>query len=293
MKAVNIALELALLGAGLPGLLSAIDLQPDTLKAWGEYIRNADSRMQPRLDSRQPFLWSDESPDRSRRLRRGETLVVPLTGHGTQSVANGLIHDWIGATFIPNATVEDLMAVVHDYNKYKDVYKPVVADSKVLACTEADQRFSMVWQHKILFVDAAVEGRYQAHDFFVGGRRGYNIANTTLVQEIVSYGQSGEHRLPPGQGNGFIWRLHSIARYEERDGGVYLEIEAIALTRDIPPSLRWLVNPVVNHLSINSLATTLRQTRDAVNSRARRPEQHASCAIAGRGSRNGGLGGTD
>ncbi|MGB7760807.1 MAG: hypothetical protein WBL61_13320, partial [Bryobacteraceae bacterium] len=76
MKAVNIALELALLGAGLPGLLSAIDLQPDTLKAWGEYIRNADSRMQPWLDSRQPFLWSDESPDRSRRLRRGETLVV-------------------------------------------------------------------------------------------------------------------------------------------------------------------------------------------------------------------------
>ncbi len=293
MKVANITLELALLGACLPGLVSAIDLQPETLKAWGDYMRSADSRMQSRLDGQRPFLWSDEAPGRSQRLRRGETLVAPVAGHGTQSVADGLIHDWIGATFIPNAKIEDLLAVVHDYDRYKQFYKPVVADSKVLACTETDQLFSMVWQHKILFVNAAIEGRYQAHDFFVDARRGYNIANTTQVQEIEDYGQSGERRLPPGHGNGFIWRLHSIARYEERDGGVYLELEAIALTRDIPPSLRWVVNPVVNHLSINSLMTSLRQTNDAVNSRSQRPEQLASCAIGGRGAGNGGPGGTD
>jgi hypothetical protein len=70
--------------------------------------------------------------------------------------------------------------------------------------------------------------------------------------------------LPPGTGNGFIWRIRSVARYEERDGGVYLELEAMALTRDIPASLAWMANPIVNHLSINSLTTTLRQTRDAV-----------------------------
>jgi hypothetical protein len=42
-----------------------------------------------------------------------------------------------------------------------------------------------------------------------------------------------------------VWKrfhlaTHSIARYEERDGRVYLELQAIALTRDIPASLRWL-----------------------------------------------------
>lgn len=72
-------------------------------------------------------------------------------------------------------------------------------------------------------------------------------------------------------------RIHSIARYEERDGGVYFELEAIALTRDIPASLAWMVKPVVNHLSINSLTTTLRQTRDAVISQTARPERIASC----------------
>jgi hypothetical protein len=280
MKAAKITIKLTLLAAGFPGLLSAIELQPDTLKAWEDYIRSADSSMQTRLDGHRPFLWTDEEPGRGARLQHGEILVSPVTGRGTQSVAGGLIHHWLGAAFIPKATIDGLLTVVHDYNRYKEFYGPVVADSKVLACTQADQRFFMVWQHRVLFVNAAIEGQYQARDFAVDARRGYNVTGTTQVREIESYGKDGEHFLPPGQGNGYIWRMHSIARYEERDGGVYLELEAIALTRPIPPSLRWLVSPVVNHLSINSLTTSLSQTRDAVVSLPQSPQRTASCTIS-------------
>lgn len=282
MKALSIPLGIAFLTGMLPGLSHAIDLQPATLKAWDEYIESVDAGMQARLDGQRKFLWTDEEPDRISRLQRGKTLVAPVVGHGTQSVPNGLIHHWIGAVFIPNATIRTLLAVVHDYDRYKDFYKPVVADSKTIACSSEDQRFSMVWQHRVLFINAAIAGEYRAHDVVVDPRRGYNIATTTEVREIESYGQGGEHFLAPGQGNGFIWRLQSIARYEERDGGVYLELEAIALTRDIPASLRWLVSGVVNHLSINSLATTLRQTREAVSSLPAGPERLASCGDSGR-----------
>ncbi len=278
MRSAKIPLGLALLAAGVPGLLGAIELQPATLKAWDDYVQNAALRMQTRLDGRHRFLWIDEEPGRRAHLQRGEILVAPVAGHGAQTVPDGLIHDWIGATFIPNATLDELFAVVHDYGRYKDYYRPVVADSKVMACTAAEQRFSMVWQHKIMFVNAAIEGRYQAHDFTVDARRGYSIASTTAVREIEAYGQSGERLLPDGEGNGFIWRMHSIARYEERDGGVYLELEAIALTRDIPPSLRWMVNPVVNHLSVNSMTTSLRQTRSAVQGVTASRATLSSCA---------------
>ncbi len=178
----------------------------------------------------------------------------------------GLIHHWIGAVFIPGATLTSLRAIFRDYESYKEYYKPVVADSKRLPCNGADERFSMIWQHRVLFVSAAIEGQYQIHHVEVDPRRGYSIATTTQMREIESYGQPDERYLAPGQGNGFIWRMHSIARYEERGGGVYLEVEAIALTREIPGSLRWLVSPIVNHLSINSLTTTLQQTRHAVQS---------------------------
>ncbi len=177
-----------------------------------------------------------------------------------------MIHDWIGAAFIPNATIQRLFRVVHDYNRYKDFYKPVVADSKTLACSAEDQEFFMLWQRRVLFLNAALEGRYQSHDVVVDARRGYTVAETVKVQEVEDYGRTGQHLLPPDTGTGLIWRLRSIARYAERDGGVYLELEVVALTRDIPASLRWLVGPVVNRLSTNSLTATLRQTRDAVTS---------------------------
>jgi hypothetical protein len=284
MKAVSWPFAPAMLAVSAPMLLNAIELEPSTLQAWNDHIRVAGSRMQARLNGRQPFLWADEVAGRCARLRRGEILVGPVSGRGTQSAPNGLIHDWIGAVFIPNRTVEGLLAVVHDYDRYKEFYKPVVADSKALACMENQHKFSMVWQRRVLFVNAAIESQYQAYDFVVDERRGYSITATTRLQEIEGYGHGDAHLLPPDQGNGFIWRLHSIVRYEERDGGLYLELEAIALTRDIPASLGWVVKPMVNHLSIASLATSLRQTRDAVNSLAVLPDRSGSCAVERRSS---------
>lgn len=256
--------SLCLIAYGAPQLLGAMELQASTIKAWDEYVRSAEARTQARAGSMRPFLWIDESPERRAEVERGEVIVAPVVGHGTQSVPDGLIHDWIGAVFIPHATIESLSRVLHDYNRYKDIYKPAVADSETLGCRGGNPEFAMVWQRRVLFVHAAIEGQYVAQDVALGPRRGYTVADTTKMQEIENYGRAKQRLLPPGEGRGFIWRLHSIARYEETDRGVYLELEAIALTRDIPASLAWLVSPVVNHLSMNSLTTTLRQTRQAV-----------------------------
>ncbi len=243
-----------------------VDLKTATLHEWNEYVRAADGRMRERAAGVSPYLWTDESPVRKARVLQGEIVVAPVERHGTQSVAGGLIHDWVGAAFIPNATIADLFRVVHDYDRYKEYFAPVVAESKTIAATDTDQEFSMVWQRHILFINAAMQGRYQAHDVTVDARHGFNIASSAEVREIEEYGHAGQRLLPPDTGNGFIWRMHSISRFEERDGGVYLEIEAIALTRDIPAALHFMVSPVVNRLSVNSLTETLRQTRDAVKS---------------------------
>jgi len=252
--------------AAAPASAGASDLKPETLNAWNEYVRSVDSRMKDRLEGKTSFLWTDESADRRQRLRRGETPVSPVPSHGTQKVPNGLIHHWIGGIFIPGATIDSLSTVLQNYSAYKDVYKPVVVDSKNLGCKPAEPRFWMLWQTKILFITAAIEGQYQAHHVQIDSRRGYDISDSIQVQEIENYGHAGQRLLPDGTGNGYIWRMHSIARYEQRGGGVDLELEAIVLTRDIPASVRWLVYPIVNHLSMNSLTTTLQQTRDAVSS---------------------------
>jgi len=282
MRVLKVLSSLCLIAGGVPGLLGAAELQPGTVRAWEEYVRSAENRIQTRGDSGRPFLWIDESPERRAQVQRGEVVVAPVIGHGTKSVQDGLIHDWIGAVFIPNATAESLSRVLHDYEKYKDIYKPVVTDSRTLGCRNENEEFAMVWQRKVLFVNAAMEGHYLARDIVLDARHGYNVADMTSAREIEDYGHANQRLLPPDQGKGFLWRLHSIARYEETDGGVYLELEAIALSRDIPASVAWLVNPVVNHLSMNSLTTTLRQTREAVSGLPKNLETASVCQPRGR-----------
>ena len=256
---------LALIVAILPAALArSAELKPATLQEWNEYVHKSTIS----ADKSKTFLWIDESADRQARVQHGEVLVAPVIGRGTQSVQDGLIHDWIGGVFIPGASVQDVRAVLNAYDHYKDIYKPVVTDSKAIPCDGVDQSFSMVWKRHVMFVTAAMQARYLAHEATIDQRHGYSIVDAIEIQQIENYGHRNERALPPDTGNGFIWRIRSIVNYEERDGGLYLQIEAIALTRGIPSSIEWMVRPVVGRLSIDSLAATLGQTRDAVIKRS-------------------------
>ena len=249
-----------------PGLSCAAELQPETLAAWNHYIEQAKMRMNLRLDAGSHFLWLDEESDRARRVRRGEILVAPVNGSGRTEVPNGLIHDWIVAAFFPDTTIEKVFVTTGEYACYKDFYKPTVVESKLLSTDGSESSFSLRWLKKALFVTTVMDGDYKAYYLRRSEKSRYGFVWSTRIQDVVNDGQSSELKLPPGTGSGFIWRLFSISRFEERDGGVYVELEAIALSRGVPPGLGWLVNPVVSRLSQSSLVTFFSQTREAVRS---------------------------
>jgi hypothetical protein len=252
-----------------PTLTHAAELKPETIKAWDEYIRGANARMAGRVHGAH-FLWTDESPDRLNRVRQGEVVVSHAGERAPQNVAHGLIHDWIGAAFIPNVRIDDLFSVVRDYGRYKDFYRPSVVDSKPLPqAGEKDERvsgdrFSMVLLNQSLFLKKALESEYQSSYIKVDGRRWYGVSYSTRIQEIENFGRAAQRKLPPDTGSGLIWRLYSFSRFEERDGGVYVEMEAIALSREIPFSVRWMVEPIVRRVSRSSILTSLNQTSEAV-----------------------------
>jgi hypothetical protein len=181
-------------------------------------------------------------------------------------VPSGLIHHWIGAAFIPNTKLDNVLGVVRDYGRYKDYYNPTVIDSRTIRHAPEADRFSTLLMNKALFLKIALENECESFYVQAGPGKWYSTATTVRVQEIEDYGQASEHKLPSGEGSGYIWRLHGITRYEEGDGGVYMEIEAMALSREIPAGMRWVVDPVVRRVSKGSLITSLRQTRGAVSS---------------------------
>jgi hypothetical protein len=245
---------------------SAAQLSNETLQAWQDYVRSANLRMEDRLHGRRPFLWVDESTDRSRRVGAGEIVVSPVSDHSPVKVPKGLIHDWIGAALIPNATLEDILGLVQDYDRYKEFYKPLVIDSKSLGGDGADYRFSLLMLNKSLFSKTALASEWLDRYRRVDEKRWYSVACSTRVEEIEEYGSPGERKLPLDEGSGYIWRLYSFSRFEQRDDGVYVELEVIALSRDIPGALRWLIDPIVRRVSRGSLLTSLMETRSAVKS---------------------------
>jgi hypothetical protein len=58
----------------------------------------------------------------------------------------------------------------------------------------------------------------------------------------------------------FLWRLHIYWRLEEKDGGIYLELEVIALSRSVPAIIPWFVNPPLNSVPKAYLSNCLNAT---------------------------------
>lgn len=239
----------------------AAELNPTTLSAWNDYVQAQNLRVAE--SSQAAFLWSDQSPDRISRLREGEILVAPK-GDNPKVVPHGLIHHWIGAVFLPNTNLDDVLKVVRDYDNYKEFYAPNVKESSLLHRTGTNDAFSLVMLNKAVVAKFALDAEFENSYAALDNNRWYSVAYSTRIREIEEYGQPDQHALAPNTGHGFIWRLYSVSRFEQRDGGVYVELETVALSRDMPTALQWVVNPVVRRVSKGSLLVSLQKTQKAV-----------------------------
>jgi hypothetical protein len=141
-----------------------------------------------------------------------------------------------------------------------------------LGSEENADRFSMLLMQKVLFVTAATKGEYETRYVQVDAKRWYSISKSTRLQSIENFGQPDMRELPPDHGPGYVWRLFTFTKFEESDGGVFIELEAVGLSRDVPMLVRWLVDPIVEHLPKNSLEATLDETRTAVVARNKRDD---------------------
>ncbi len=250
-----------------PAQSNANELKEQTLAEWNDYVHSACLRTEERAED-SPFLHISEVPERRDRARAGEIIVWREGDRERARVPHGLIHDWTGAVFIPKATIADVFAVARDYDHYAEIYKPAVLEARGRGSEGDDDSFSMLLVQKVLFVTAAVQGEYETQYSRVDAKHWYSISQSTRLQAVEGFGQADMRVLPPDRGPGFIWRLYSFTRFEESDGGVYVEVEALALSRDVPAMLRWLVDPVVDHLPRDSVRETLEKTRNAVLERA-------------------------
>ena len=269
-----------LLGLGVltppqPEVLSA-DLTPETVEGFNRYVAATESRIDAELKRPQAFLYLDglREPQRGQALallRRGEIYMERLQAHDASGrdlkTPDGLIHHWIGAVFVPCARLKQTLELVENYDRHENIYKPEVVRSKLVSHNGNDFKiFYRLRKKKVITVTLNTD--HDVHYFPVDPKRCYSRSYTTRIQEVADAGTPQEREKPVGHDGGFLWRLYSYWRFEEKDGGVYIECESISLTRDIPWIVSPIVKPFVTDIPKESLQMTMGSTRRALLEKA-------------------------
>jgi hypothetical protein len=250
---------------------AATDLRPEAVQGFDRYIHLTEQRIAREVTAGGTFLWLDTLPEAGRRetdarLKRGEVVSEKLhtaDPSGNSSAPGALIHHWVGTVFIPGASLRQVLAIMQDYDHHSEYYKPDVVSSKTLEHKGNDFKVYLRLKRKKV-VTVVLDTEYTVHYHSLDAARAFSESYSTRIAEISHAGESSETASPDGQGEGFMWRLDSFWRFAERDGGVYVQCDAISLTRDIPTGLNWLIAPFIESIPRESLEFTLVSTRTAV-----------------------------
>jgi len=244
--------------------------QSDTSQAFDHYTAQAEARIVQGQSQANRFLKLDALPVEQRleilrRLHQGE-VVIEKAANTPEEVPGGLIHDWQGWVFIPNATVEQVVGLMRDYDHLARYYSPDVLRSRLVSAHGDNLHVYMrLEKHKVVTV--VLDTEYDVHYGRLDAAHQYSISRSTRVSEIENPGSPNERALSPGHDHGYMWRLNSYWAFQQVDDGALVQCEAISLTRDIPAGLAWLIGPFVNSIPRESLEFTLTATRKAMVSK--------------------------
>ena len=220
---------------------AAADLQPRTVAAFERYVRATEARMAASTQ----FLWTDSLPEPQRKtaadtLRRGEFVIEPLTTKEAGKdidIPDGIVHHWLGVVFAPDVTIDRAVALLQDYDHHADIYKPNVARSKLLSRSGDDFTvYLRFFTKKVITV--VVNSEHVAHFTRHAADRVSSRIYSTRIAEVENPDTPKEHEKPVGDGGGYLWRLNSYWRFQQRPEGVYIQCESVTLTRGIPTRLR-------------------------------------------------------
>jgi hypothetical protein len=249
-------------------------LKTETQGAFARYLRLVEARNDAELKRGAGLLWVDGLAEEQRAeayaaLKRGEVKLQKLEIRDNNKpipCPGGLIHHWTGVVFIPGAKLEDVLTVLEDYNKHSMYYAPDVERSKIESRAGDHFRiFLRFRRHKVITVVLNTE--HDVDYFHDAPGRAHSRSSAVRIAEVENAGKSDEREKTPGDDGGYLWRMETWWRMEERDGGVYVQSEVASLTRDIPTGFGWMIGPFVTGIPKETLTFTLEATRKAVQGR--------------------------
>ncbi len=265
--AVTLVLVEPLAAAAAP-----VELKRETVQAFGTYIRLTEVRMERELADGKNFLGPDSLPAAQRRqvyegLRAGEVFIKERQTRDADGreieIPNGMVHHWMGVVFLPGVRLERVLQLAQDFDHAEQYFGPDVQESKLLA-REGDRFRIWMRLRRKKIVTVVVHTTQEAVFRRISPVRALSRGEALRIVEVENPDTPEEKEKPVGNDRGFLWRMNTYWRYEEKDGGTYVQLEAIALSRQIPLVLRWFVAPLVKSAAREYLTHILGSFRRAL-----------------------------
>jgi hypothetical protein len=232
---------------------------PAALTAFDSYIAEVESRLQKQHKSAKGFL----APEDEALLQAGEQIIEHVPPPSGLDLPGAMLHDWRGTAFAPGARAADFERLMRDFEAYPKHYAPQVVQARIL--THKDDGFQVLMRtRQKLAITVVMDISLDIAFGRVDAGHGYSLSRSARISEIESPGTPRERALGPRENNGFLWRLNTYWSYEERDGGLYMQIETVSLSRAVPEGLGWAIKPFVESVPKESLEFTLKSTCDAL-----------------------------
>ena len=245
---------------------------PAASTGFDTYVHTLENRLDQQHHSSLAVLAHLTTPQADGRLRNGEFLVENLTPTSGPELPGALLFHWRDTAFVARARAADFERLLRDFPNYPKVFAPQVLQSTILS-QDGDhlQARMRVRQHHVITV--VLDTTYEVTFGRLDPTRGYSLSRSTQITEIDGAGTPSEHALEPTKAHGFMWRLNTYWSWEERDGGLYIQIESVSLTRSIPAGLGWAIRPFVESIPRESLEFTLASAAHALR---KEPDSSAS-----------------
>ena len=267
-RAVFLALVWLATSLPTPALAPEVELKPATAAAFDNYAGQLEARFQTDLAAGAPFLWVDTLAEGARKLdleklARGEVVMHQVA---RPDCPDGIIHHWMGTIFIPGVTLPQLLKLLQDYDRHATYYAPEVAASKLLSRTGDEFKIFLRFRRKKV-ITVILNTSHTVRYTTLSPTRVMSRSVSTRVAQAEDSDKPDGPEKPVGNDGGYLWRINAYWRFEQKDGGVYVQCESISLSRAIPAIVKWFVEPIVDGITRESLAFTLTATRRAMASK--------------------------
>ena len=223
---------------------------PQGTAAFDSYVASVESRLADQHRSAETFLASVDWV----RLHGAEPVVEHLTADLEAGAAGATIHHWRGTFFAPGATAAEFEQLLKNFECYPDVFAPQVVAARVLG-HEGDR--TQVWMRtrQRHGLSVTLDATYNVIFGELDAAHRDSTSRSTRIEQI----EPGAHAF-----DGLLWRQNTYWSWEERDGGVAVQIESVSLTRSIPHGMGWAIGAFVERVPREELEFTLRSARAAL-----------------------------